>query len=313
VPPVIFRGDVLEVSVQLPNQTKRVICGEWIKHGRSPVAISFQADSIQSGSIRMVSETLRRLDVPPEDVIISFEFDVPSAAPAITQAHEFFLHFDDAQHLLGAPYAPSLVTLQVVSDGSDDDANSERRLDVRPFREVLNRWATQNGAAHKVALGLAVKTADDFNVMPGIADLDHVYLQQGPTILDRSGGQPAQIKRFAEQGLGVITGGVFAGGFLVGGSRHDGRSIDANVADDQSRLMWRKAFTSLCYGHGVSPAHACVQYVVSIPGVTAVSVPTSHADRVAESVHYATTSVPPGLWASMEEEGLLEASSHVLK
>jgi D-threo-aldose 1-dehydrogenase len=328
VPPLVFRGEVLDDSVPLPEQTKRVICGEWLKHVTPPVAISFQADNIQSGSIRLVGDTLRRLDVPPEDVIINFEFDVLSTAPATNQAHEFFLHFDDAQHLLGAPYAPSLVTLQVTSDGGDDDANSETRFDVRPIREVLNRWAAQNGGAHKempgcwipasagmtipIALGLTVGTANELGDNRSIAGLDYVRLKRGPTILDRSSAQLEQVKRIAEQGVGVITSGVFAGGFPVGGSRYNGRPIGTNDPGDRSRLTWRKAFTSLCHGHGVRPAHACMQYVLSIPGVTAVSVSTSHPDRVGESVHDATTPVPPALWASMEEEGLLEASSHVL-
>jgi D-threo-aldose 1-dehydrogenase len=109
----------------------------------------------------------------------------------------------------------------------------------------------------------------------------------------------------AEQGIGIITAGVFAGGFLLGGRTLNGRNINSDTPAYQSLVARRKAFTALCHGHSVRPAHACIQYALGIPGVVAASLSTSNVDRVAEAVHGATTQVPSALWASMKEEGLL--------
>jgi D-threo-aldose 1-dehydrogenase len=243
----------------------------------------------------MVGETLRRLGVPPHDVVIIFEFDLAPAMPELSQSHEFYLRFDDAGHLLGAPYAPSLITLNTTGG----------MLELRPFHEVLRRWADQNSSTRKFAMGITVSRSSELDTIPNVAELGYVHLKHGPNILDHSTHRVEQIKCLAEQDVGVISSNVFAGGFLVGGRALNGRTIDLDTRADESLVAWRKAFTALCHGHGVRPAHACIQYALSTPGVAAVSLSTSNAERVVEAVHAATTQAPSALWASMKEEGLL--------
>jgi D-threo-aldose 1-dehydrogenase len=83
-----------------------------------------------------------------------------------------------------------------------------------------------------------------------------------------------------------------------------------NAEDDTQRglLAWRKAFVALCDGHGITPAHACIQFALSLPGVVAVQLDSSYPDRVAENIRSGFTRVPPNFWASMIEEGLLGAN-----
>jgi D-threo-aldose 1-dehydrogenase len=51
--------------------------------------------------------------------------------------------------------------------------------------------------------------------------------------------------------------------------------------------------------------HACVQFGLSVPGVVAVALNTSHADRIAENVAATAMPVPPQFWATLKEEGLI--------
>jgi D-threo-aldose 1-dehydrogenase len=103
----------------------------------------------------------------------------------------------------------------------------------------------------------------------------------------------------------IILAGVFEGGFLVGGNRLEGQTVSIDNDAQRASIAWRKAFVSLCDGHGITPAHACIQFALSLPGVVAVQIDSSYSDRVAENIRSAFVEVPANFWASMREEGLL--------
>jgi D-threo-aldose 1-dehydrogenase len=115
------------------------------------------------------------------------------------------------------------------------------------------------------------------------------------------------ISSLAARQVAVINSAVFHSGFLVGGRYFDNRVADAGDPADQRLFAWRKSFVALCHGHGVSPAHACIQFGLSAPGIVAVALNSSHPDRVAENVQSVLTKVPDSFWTSMKEEGLLAA------
>ena len=103
----------------------------------------------------------------------------------------------------------------------------------------------------------------------------------------------------------IILTGVFGGGFLVGGNRLDGQTVSLDNDAERRSIAWRKAFVSLCDGHGITPSHACIQFALSLPGVVAVQIDSSYSDRVAENICSVFVEVPANFWASMREEGLL--------
>jgi D-threo-aldose 1-dehydrogenase len=155
------------------------------------------------------------------------------------------------------------------------------------------------------AVGIALRDWRLGQTILDAAQVDFIKLLNGPTVLRHP---PEMLQWFADltvRRIPVITAGVFHGGFLAGGPTFDGRTVNPDSPADESLLTWRKAFTSLCHGHGVRPAHACIQFALGRQNAAAVSLSTSHADRVAEDFYAATTPVPNGLWESMKEEGLL--------
>ena len=136
---------------------------------------------------------------------------------------------------------------------------------------------------------------------------DWVTLAGGCTLMRHSREMLAFMGELAQRQIPLLLGGVFDGGFPVGGNRLDGRVLSTDDPADRSLFAWRKAFVALCDGHGVSPAHACIQFALSAPGVVAVLLDSSYPDRVVENVNSVIERVPDKFWASMKEEGLLGA------
>jgi D-threo-aldose 1-dehydrogenase len=136
---------------------------------------------------------------------------------------------------------------------------------------------------------------------------DWVTFNGGCTVLRHSPERLAFVAELLGRHIPVMLSGVFEGGFLVGGSRLNGCAASSEDDTQRGLLAWRKAFVALCDGHGITPAHACIQFVLSLPGVVAVQLDSSFPDRVAESIRSGFAPVPANFWASMIEEGLLGA------
>src|SRR5436190_1774479 len=111
----------------------------------------------------------------------------------------------------------------------------------------------------------------------------HIVLTGGCTLLRHPAERRASMAELAARQIPIIGSGVFDGGFLVGSNRLDGRVPSAEDPADRSLLAWRASFAALCHGHGVTPVQACIQFALAGPGVVAVMLTSSHADRVAEN------------------------------
>src|SRR5262249_43196091 len=111
----------------------------------------------------------------------------------------------------------------------------------------------------------------------------------------------------ASRRIPIILSRVFESGFLMGDNWLDGYLMSAEDTAQRSFIAWRKAFVALCDGHGITPGQACIEFALWMPGVVAVQIDSSHADRVGENIRSAFVEVPANFWASMREEGLLGA------
>jgi D-threo-aldose 1-dehydrogenase len=160
-------------------------------------------------------------------------------------------------------------------------------------------------AGRVVGVGAVLSSSSSQLQQASPTDVDWIMLACGPTVMRHSVESLEWFNELQRRAIPVVVGGVFEGGFLVGGSRFDGRALRSEVDSDRSTLAWRKSFVALCDGHGITPAHACIQLALALPGVVAVRVESSYADRVAENIRSALTPVPENFWASMQEEGLL--------
>jgi D-threo-aldose 1-dehydrogenase len=308
IPPIVFRGDVLDNAARvIPDQTKRVICGEWFQCVRLPVFIDIDYDVKRNAVLEQLGRILKRLDIAPDDVVINLGLKCLAESRRAIGRDAILAWYDKACKLLGDLYVPKLVTVdgrekQVIVAASQADRANCLEAALGAIRAIA-----ELKSAKRIA-GVGIRCSD-WRFAKQLSDattLDFITLVGGFTILRHPPELIAFLTSLAQRQIPVIAAGVFHGGFLVGGPQFDGRSVNPDDLASQSLIAWRKAFTSLCHGHGVRPAHACIQFALSAPAVAAVSLSTSRANRVAENVAAVANRVPDALWESFKEEGLLE-------
>lgn len=280
VPPVLFGTAALgNVCRVITDRVKLEIVGEWFRQVRPPVFLEASHAHGDGAALEVLGRVLRRLDVTSDEVIIQL-----ATNRTVQECWE------KSCRLLGDEYRAKMV---VVGPAVDDEGWQVARS-LRDVGDVLGLGVVVTGRD-------VVTTAADSQFY----DADYAMLPDGLTVMRHSPEMLSMLRTLASRQIPVILAGVFEGGFLLGGSRLDGRVLNPEVPADRSLLAWRRSFVSLCDGHGISPAHACIQFALSLPGVIAVRLDSTYADRVAENIRSAHVQVPVNFWASMKEEGLL--------
>jgi D-threo-aldose 1-dehydrogenase len=292
IPPIAFRADLLDNSAHvLPTQTRRRIVGEWFRQLEPPVFI--QASCNRSNTqLNELGRTLEWLDVTPKDVVINLKFKWSADSATSRRGDSISSQFHKACDRLKGKYLPRLLTFEFLSNF-----------------HFLDDLDALKAKCQLPGIGIALRGIQHIDQLPADAKIDFIELMHGPTVLRHPPDMLAALSELAARQTPVISHDVFHGDFLLGGAAFDGRSLNPDSPADQSLLAWRKAFTSLCHGHGARPAQACIQFAISTPGVTAVAVSTFRPDCVADCVTAAFVPVPNALWASMKEERLL-AENH---
>lgn len=278
VPRVLFGTAALgNVHRVITEQAKLEIVGEWFRHVQPPVFVEAKYSDGDGAALEMLGRVLQRLEIAGDEIIVQL-----AANRAVQEC------WDKSCRLLGDVYRPNLI---VAAAGDEEGWQVARSL--RDSGRIL--------AAGIRISGQEVATATEH--VP-YDEVDYIQLVGGCTVM-RHSPEVISLLQDLDRRIPVVLSGMFDGGFLVGGNRLDGRVLNSEDSADRSILAWRKSFVALCDGHGISPAHACIQFALSLPGVIAVRLDSTYADRVAENVRSAYTPVPVNFWGSMKEEGLL--------
>ena len=286
VPPICFGSAALgNVGRVIPEQSKLEICGEWFRAAAPPVWIDADYRHVEGMTLEVLGRMLGRLDVASDEVVITVRLGEDANGIDATTCWE------RSCRLLGDAYRPKLVT---VSDTNGEALQTAKHL-----------------KADGLVKGVGIVISNFHDCLHDAADLaraaepDWVQLTGRFTVMRQDPAAVALLTELAARQIPVILSGVFEGGFLVGGNHLDCRVVSAENPDHRALFAWRKAFVALCDGHGLRPAHVCLQFALSAPGVAAVRIESSYADRVAENIRSVHQGVPGNFWASMKEEGLL--------
>jgi D-threo-aldose 1-dehydrogenase len=278
VPPIIFGTAAFANQPEvIPEQRKLAICGEWFEHVEPPVFVDVSYKDGDGMALEVLARLLRRLDLTGDEVVVHLSINL----------HSIEETWKKSCFLLGDEFRPKLVSIT----GAAEDASRV----VSELKDSMNI----------VGMGVVYSAATTNFLPPPTADW--VILEDSLSIMDRPPATLHFLSDFAAKKVPIIASDVFGGGFLVGDNCLNGRVVNVDDPANRSLLAWRTAFVALCHGHGVSPAHACIQFALSMPGVVAVKIDSSHRDRVAENVDAVATKVPDAFWESMKEEGLLSS------
>jgi D-threo-aldose 1-dehydrogenase len=284
VPPIVFGTSALgNVCRVITEQSKLTICGEWFQRVAPAVMVEVAYEHGDGMALEVLGRMLRRMEIDRDEVIVCLSVGRGEGAGAYDIVHS---HWEKSCRLLGDDYRPKLIS---IAQGSENDLQAATEL---------------KDTGDVCGVGLEVSDGGGLD-RAAAAGVDWVALRGGITIMRHKSEILESMSRRADRQIPIIVSGVFEHGFLVGGNRLDGRVLNAEDTADRSLLAWRKSFVALCDGHGISPAHACVQFALSAPGVVAVTLESSYADRVADNVAAVARNAPLNFWQSMKEEGLL--------
>ena len=289
LPPVVFGSAALgNVERVITEQAKIAICGEWFRHVAPPVWIEVNYEHGDGMALEVLGRLLRRLEIPSRDVVIQLAMDLGRADSDPRSSATLIAEcWQKSLRLLGEECLPDLVSIR---NASGEGARSVHAL--KAFGAVR---------------GCGVVAKDCQNGRESVAAInpDWVSLAGGCSIMRHPPEMRAFMSELADREVSIVVADVFDGGFLLGGNQVDGRAVNSDDPANRSLLAWRKAFVALCDGHGITPAQACIQFALAMPGVFAVRLESLYADGVGEDVRCVCEKAPENFWASMKEEGLL--------
>lgn len=119
------------------------------------------------------------------------------------------------------------------------------------------------------------------------------------TLLDHSRALQRVMPMVAERGLGVVVGGPYSSGALVGGPNFEYAPASPAILDKVARIK------GIADRHGVSMKAAGLQFALANPAVAAVIPGASKPSRIAEDSSALAEKVPDAFWTGLREAGLV--------
>lgn len=155
------------------------------------------------------------------------------------------------------------------------------------------------------AWGLGVNKVEPIELL---LDLDEpkpdAFLLAGRyTLLDHDRALQRVMPKVAERGLGIVVGGPYSSGALVGGPNFEYAPITPPMADRIARIK------AIADHHGVSMKAAGLQFSLANPAVAAVIPGASRPERIAEDSAALNETVPAAFWSDLREAGLVNPAA----
>lgn len=155
------------------------------------------------------------------------------------------------------------------------------------------------------AWGLGVNKVEPIEIL---LDLDepqpNAFLLAGRyTLLDHSRALQRLMPKVQERGLGVIVGGPYSSGALVGGPNFEYAPASPEIL---ARIAAIKAFADR---HGVSMKAAGLQFSLAHPAVAAIIPGASRPERIAEDRTAFEAVIPAKFWSEMRAGGLVDPAA----
>ncbi|GAA4927040.1 aldo/keto reductase [Nesterenkonia rhizosphaerae] len=123
------------------------------------------------------------------------------------------------------------------------------------------------------------------------------------TLLQHEHALQRMMPKAAEQGAGIVVGGPFNSGALLGGEHFDYAEIPEHIAQKI------KALREVAARHGVSLKSAALQFSTAHPAVTAVIPGSSRPERITEDLQALKEEIPAAFWAELREQDLISAQA----
>lgn len=123
------------------------------------------------------------------------------------------------------------------------------------------------------------------------------------TLLDHSRALQRLMPKIAERGLGIVVGGPYSSGALVGGPNFEYAPATPAILDKVARIK------AIADRHGISMKAAGLQFALANPAVAAVIPGASRPDRIAEDGAALREVVPSAFWTELRAAGLVDPAA----
>lgn len=123
------------------------------------------------------------------------------------------------------------------------------------------------------------------------------------TLLDHSRALQRVMPRVVEKGLGIVVGGPYSSGALVGGPNFEYAPVQPAMRDRIARIK------AVADRHGISMKAAGLQFALAHPAVVAVIPGASQPGRIAEDRAALGEIVPADFWRELREAGLVDPAA----
>ena len=155
------------------------------------------------------------------------------------------------------------------------------------------------------AWGLGVNRVEPIELLLGLEGPrpDGFLLAGRYTLLDHSKALQRVMPQVAARGLGIVVGGPYSSGALVGGPNFEYAPATPQI------LAKVQAIKAIADRHGVSMKSAGLQFVLAHPAVAAVIPGASRPDRIAEDRAAFEAVVPQDFWRELRQAGLVQADA----
>jgi len=325
LPEVIFGTSGLgNLYIALPDEMKRSIVSECIKHSPGPVVFDSAGKYGAGLALEALGGSLKQLQIAPSDVLISnklgwlrteLKTPEPTFEPGVWRNlehdavqkisyHGILECYEQGNELLG-DYRADLVSVHdpdeyLVASGNEQEWQ-QRYQDILDAYRALHELK-QAGKVKAIGVG-----AKDWRIIAKIVEdvkLDWVMIANSMTIHSHPLALVDFMLALEQQDIAIINSSVFNGGFLTGSAYYNYRLTDP--VKDKALYDWREQFYRLCFNYNVEPVAACVIFGMNAPGVRSIALNTTQPERVAQNVALPQSIIPEGFWQEMERVGLID-------
>ena len=155
------------------------------------------------------------------------------------------------------------------------------------------------------AWGLGVNRVEAVELLLDLAGPrpDGALLAGRYTLLDHDRALERLMPKVAERGLGIVVGGPYSSGALVGGPNFEYAPATPEI------LAKVAAIKAIADRHGVSMKAAGLQFALANPAVAAVIPGASRPQRIAEDTAALNETVPADFWRELRDAGLVNPAA----
>lgn len=123
------------------------------------------------------------------------------------------------------------------------------------------------------------------------------------TLLDHERALQRVMPMVAERGLGIVVGGPYSSGALVGGPNFEYAPMTPQIREKVAQIK------AIADRHGISMKAAGLQFSLAHPAVAAVIPGASQPSRIAEDRAALREKVPADFWSELKDAGLVNSGA----